>query len=443
MTDTATLTEPRPLPRGLDDIDAAFMTQVLRRSGAISPVNEVVSQLEAGVGMTAGYFSSIKKVRCAYRYPTDAPTRFVAKAWPSLELAAKDNIAGMFIKDIKGYQIAEERFYPRPKSHLAAYDADEHRYVLIMEDANAYAEQKVHERELTTDEVMRMIPGLVDVAIAWEGADQGANAAELAAMGVGLWTAPENIAGLKAAMPGGAPLWDWMTARTDSSLLTGEPWAQRFGVPDFCRMMTTRLDGFFAAARPENGATCTLAHGDLRGDNIFFCDNSSAFPHGWLCIDYQLMFRGPVPSDLAYLMNSGSVMPEVYAVESQAKIQWAYYKQFMASTRRYPDYSFEQFADEYRMMSTLQFLYFVAFGAPIAQAGAFKNDLGMRVELGGQGATEAELPPEEVRQRMWWRKALANFGETFSALGQVERLHGLPENHDGLGPWVKLPEHLC
>ena len=96
MTETAA--DALVLPRGLDDIDAAFMTQVLRRNGVISPTNEVVSQVEAGVGMTAGYFSSIKTVCCAYREPTDAPTRFVAKAWPSLELAPKDNIAGMFTR---------------------------------------------------------------------------------------------------------------------------------------------------------------------------------------------------------------------------------------------------------------------------------------------------------------------------------------------------------
>jgi hypothetical protein len=440
MTETAA--DSLVLPRGLDDIDAAFMTQVLRRRGIISQTNEVVSQVEAGVGMTAGYFSSIKTVCCAYREPTDAPTRFVAKAWPSLELAPKDNIAGMFIKDIKGYQVAKDRFYPRPNTHLAAFDADDGRYVLIMEDANAYAEHKVHESELTFDEVMRMIPGLVDVAVAWEGADQGARADELAAMGVGLWTAPENLAGFKAAMPGGAPFWDLLTARTESPLMAGGPWLQRFGVPDFSRMMTTRLDAFFEMARPQNGATCTLAHGDLRGDNIFFCENLPGYPHGWLCIDYQQMFRGPVPSDLAYLMNSGSVLPQVYAAESQAKIRRAFYDQFMARTRRYPDYSFAQFEDEYRVMATLQYLYYVAYGAPIVQAGAFNNELGLRIELGGKGAIEADLPPEEIRQRMWWRKALANFGESFSALGLPERLRGLPENHDGLGPWVEVPEHL-
>ncbi|MDQ1422923.1 MAG: hypothetical protein QOD72_421 [Acidimicrobiaceae bacterium] len=61
------------LPRALDDIDAQFMTKVLRESGVITETNEVMSQEEAGVGMTAGYFSAIKKIRCAYREPIGVP----------------------------------------------------------------------------------------------------------------------------------------------------------------------------------------------------------------------------------------------------------------------------------------------------------------------------------------------------------------------------------
>jgi hypothetical protein len=39
------------LPMGLDDIDAGFMTKVLRASGVIAPTNAVMSQGETGVGM--------------------------------------------------------------------------------------------------------------------------------------------------------------------------------------------------------------------------------------------------------------------------------------------------------------------------------------------------------------------------------------------------------
>ena len=73
MTDTS---RGLVLPKSLDEVDAAFMTHVLREAGVIGPANEVVSQEEKGVGMTAGYFSEIKKVRCSYRESTPAQNAF-------------------------------------------------------------------------------------------------------------------------------------------------------------------------------------------------------------------------------------------------------------------------------------------------------------------------------------------------------------------------------
>ena len=37
------------------------------------------------------------------------------------------------------------------------------------------------------------------------------------------------------------------------------------------------------------------------------------------------MFRGPVPSDLAYLMGTGSVLPEVYTGDNMHKILRSFY----------------------------------------------------------------------------------------------------------------------
>ena len=53
---------------------------------------------------------------------------------------------------------------------LADFDADNDQWALIMEDVATFAVQKLHENELTLDEVMQMVPGLVDVAVAWGGA---------------------------------------------------------------------------------------------------------------------------------------------------------------------------------------------------------------------------------------------------------------------------------
>ena len=43
---------------------------------------------------------------------------------------------------------------------------------------------------------------------------------------------------------------------------------------------------------------------------------------------------------------------------------------------------------------------------------------------------------------MWWGKALANFREHFKAFDQYAYLQSLPENVEGLGAWVELPDHL-
>ena len=142
------------LPRGLDDVDAAFMTEVMRQSGVIAATNEVVSQEEKGVGMTAGYFSAIKKVKCTYKDPTDAPDSFVVKGWPMFEILPNESLRAIFVRDINAYLFPAEHFYPRPKALLAAFDAPNDRSALVMEDADTFAEHKVHEHEMTVADVL-------------------------------------------------------------------------------------------------------------------------------------------------------------------------------------------------------------------------------------------------------------------------------------------------
>lgn len=430
------------LPANLDEIDLVFMTQVLRASGAISATNEVITQEESGVGMTAGYFSAIKKVRCTYREPTAAPASFVVKAWPSLELLPREAIASMFRKDIKAYALPANQFYPRVKVHLASFDQATDRYVLVMEDATTFAEHKVHERELGFDDVMRLIPRMVDVAVAWEGCDQGKKDAVLTGMEVDHWTSDANLGSYKQIMPHGARLFDKLFSLEGSSIIDGPAWGRYLGGPDISELLTRKLDAFFADARVDRGATCTLSHGDLRGDNLFFTDGNPTYPDGWLAIDFQLMFRGPVPSDLAYLMGSASVLPEVYMGDNLWTLLRAFHERFLAKTSLYRDYPFDKFVREYAMMTTVLYMYFIRNGSVIAHAGAYGNELGMRVELGGKGATEADLSPEERRQRMWWRKTFKNFRENFKTFNQYDLLGSMPDGTDPLGPWTDLPDHL-
>jgi hypothetical protein len=141
-------------------------------------------------------------------------------------------------------------------------------------------------------------------------------------------------------------------------------------------------------------------------------------------------------------MSSGSVLPEVYEGEGRETVLRAFYDQFMAKTQRYPDYTWDQFRAEYAVMTTVLFTYYVGMGAAFYQAGAFANEQPVRVELGDQGTTEAELAPDEMRKRMWWTKAYRNFRENFAAFDQYSHLSSLPDNEGPMGDWVELPPHL-
>lgn len=435
------LPEDLELPRGLEDVDRAFMTGLLRARGVIEDTNEVVSMDEHDVGMTAGYFSAIKRVRCTFAEPTDAQQSYIVKAWPEFEIMPKEAIRAMFVKDIKAYMFPADRFFPRPAALLADFDADDDRWALVMEDAATFAEQKVHENELTLDEVLCMVPALVDTAVAWEGCEEGELCAALDELGVDYWASEENLAVYRAVMPGGAKLFDKLTSMAESPLIGDPAWNDYLG-EGIAELFTNKLEAFYGPAHPDNGATCTLSHGDFRGDNIFLCPPSPQYPHGWLVIDFQLMFRGPVPSDLAYLMNSGSVLPEVYEGEGRETVLRAFYDQFMAKTSRYANYTWESFRAEFAIMTTVLFTYYVGMGAAFVQAGAFQNEQPLRVELGDQGTTEADLAPDEIRKRMWWAKSYRNFRANFAAFDQYAHLSTLPDNQGEMGPWVELPDHL-
>jgi len=161
-----------------------------------------------------------------------------------------------------------------------------------------------------------------------------------------------------------------------------------------------------------------------------------------VAIDFQLMFRGPVPSDLAYLMCSASVLPSVFGTDRREQVMRAFYDEFMARTKAYPDYTWERFESEFYMMTTVLFVYFVGFGAAIWQAGALNNQQPARVELGPAGTRVDELAPDELRKRMWWRKTFTNFRTCFGTYGLRDRLERLPANVGPMGQWFELPKHL-
>ena len=73
-------TLPFKLPAGVGEVDAAFMQGVLRHRGAIGEDVEVTSIEKSDVGMTAGYFSSIVRVKLTYSKECSAPPSMIVKS---------------------------------------------------------------------------------------------------------------------------------------------------------------------------------------------------------------------------------------------------------------------------------------------------------------------------------------------------------------------------
>ena len=95
---------PFKLPAGVYDVDAKWMQDLLHFRGTLPPDINVSSIHKEGVGMTAGYFSSIVRVALTYSDggACGAPTCLIVKSWPPFEILPKESIKTMFIADMKG-----------------------------------------------------------------------------------------------------------------------------------------------------------------------------------------------------------------------------------------------------------------------------------------------------------------------------------------------------
>ena len=210
--------------------------------------------------MTAGYFSAIKKVKCRYKEPT---TRRLVRRQDlaAFRDPARARASGRCSSRTSKPTFPARHFFPRPKAYLAACDGPTNRWALVMEDADTFAEHKVHEHEMNLDDVQRWSRGWLTWPSAWEGCDRGDKAEQLAELGVDLWASDANLAIYKAVMPGGAKLFDKFTTsrlqrgrRADLGRYLGAGHRRDVHEPDR-RLLS-------ADALPENGATCTLSHGD-------------------------------------------------------------------------------------------------------------------------------------------------------------------------------------
>lgn len=439
---------PFKLPKSTEEVDAAWMTALLKHRKLLTGDQHVAEIKTSGVGMTAGYFSSIVKVECIYSagVADTLEKYFVVKCMPLMELLPPENLKDIFARDMRGYyEYAAETFYPRPDCYLASYDIDEGKNLwgFVTNDLDKTHLHMTHETPLDFDDVLMMIPRLATVAATFEGChDEALNPEAFKRFFPGeenlgdvhVFADPGFIGMLQKQGQEVAHHMDWFlhskSVTPDSGKHEWGAWDQNVG-EKFMSSYMAKLNTHWKKAHPENGASSTLGHGDIRGDNLFFTKDKKDFT----MIDFQLMNIGPIPGDLAFLMTTGSVTPETYARTDE--ILMAFYEAFTAKSKVYPKdkYSYAQFEEEFALMSQVILVYYAGFGAAYWE-GAAKGVAPGAPEIGpknGKITRVDQLSQEDLRKRSWWKPCLENIKYYLMKYKQYDAIKLIPED-EGAAP---------
>jgi hypothetical protein len=411
------------IPQSPDQITEEWMTRVLLFKAIIEePV--VVSSLSKTIVVGNSFSAHCVAIRVGCEYSVElngVETVFLVKIWPSEMLLPEEIARGMFLSDMKGYiEAAPEEWYPRPKLNLCSWNLESDQYVLMTSVRDSIGAEKAL---LTLDEVQAMVPRLAQVAALWENCHLPNQPMSTQAERLERWTDRANVSMYKG--PLGIP-YTIGAKLVDKILQTdlGGHW-ESIEMDGYAELLGGKLFKFFGRVGPKTNASVTLSHGDLRRDNIDFKTKSE-----WVTSDFHSSCTGPVPTDLAYLMTSGSVLPSVYG-DGEAEVTRYFYDEFQRHTNAYraDSYSYEKFMKEYYTMAHVFFVYFVCLGTPVFQSGAVDGKIDPRnpaevtgpctwaPELGSGTVVAESLSEEEQAKREWFKNVLANFRDVFSRAG--------------------------
>ena len=264
----------------LDDIDAAWLTRALTRSGVLSDGARVagVERCNCGTGQLADSY----RFTLSYEPRSTGPSTVVGK-FPSEDVASR-----AFGKQ-SGYYRTEIRFYQRLAPTLRAMELptplyaeladNETDFVLLMEDL-APARTVDQLVGCTTDEAAVVVE-------------------QAAALHASSWCSPQlaRLDWLKGAVASFLRITDGLPETTAS-------FPETFGdlVPECDLREAARLNTQLDAWKRVLATPQCLWHSDLRADNLLFDARNGATPV--VVLDWQGVGYGYGPIDVAYFLGT-------------------------------------------------------------------------------------------------------------------------------------------
>lgn len=269
------------LPDGIDEVTAAWMTTVLRTSGAIAPDSNVTSLSNepfiAGGLLSLLYRSTIESddpdapATVIVKFPTDVP-----------QLRSMADAVAVYGREVAFYRtIAPRSMITMPDVHAAMSAADASNSCIVMEDL-ALLRQPDRDAGMTWDDAVRGARALAAFHAGWQGSPELEELTETF-MSIG---SPLNRAVLPGVAGAGWPAAKVHRGHTLSAdvVALGDMWV------DVLPKMLDQME-----VRP------TLCHEDWRADNMFFDANDNV-----VMIDPQLVGVCNGAFDLAYFISQST-----------------------------------------------------------------------------------------------------------------------------------------
>lgn len=270
------------LPAGIEAVDAAWMTEVLRTSGAIGAGSNVTSirnePFIAGGLLSLLFRSHIESDDAA------APTTLIIK-YPTLvpQLRALCDTFGIYGREVGFYRdIAPRSNINMPVVHAAMIDDDGSNYCIVMEDLGHLRQPNRGDGGVTWEDAVRGVQALAAFHADWQGSPE---LDELSATFISIGC-PLQRQSLPQVAIGGWPAAKEIRGHTlsDDVIAVGDMWID---------MLPKMLDQM--ELRP------TMCHQDWRSDNMFFDDEDQV-----VMIDPQIAGVCNGAFDLGYFISQST-----------------------------------------------------------------------------------------------------------------------------------------
>ncbi len=319
-------------PRTMEDVGVEWLAAHLGggklRSFTVEPIAE-------GVGV----IGRLGRLWLDWEQPGGGPDSVVLKVASGdpmrQSLVALFNFFG---KEVGFYRELAPRTATRtPRCHAAYFDADAQQFALLLEDGGT--------------------GGLVDQVTGCTGEQVRMVVDELAALHASWWGSPELD-----KVP-------WLNRLADPLYSVGVPIGLEQSWPQTSVLLGDSVPGWFEerwddfrAAVPDllgrlDAMPLTLAHGDMRLDNLLFGAGDDPL---WL-LDWQIVMHAPGIFDLAYFLSQSVPVDLRRAIESETLR--AYRKRLIDAGVEAP--SIDELWEGYRLACLYSFVYPVIGGAAV------------------------------------------------------------------------------